>query len=161
MSHKLRLALALTAGLICSFGAAVPAHPPSIVTGEQEKAMSEEIVVWRKEFARVVEQKDVARLRELYAPSFVHTHGSGKQDGRDARIVAVLAGEPVIELAPVDDLVIHVPGGWTAVATGKSPIKSLADGKTYHFTWIAVYVRVDNGWQLAASQATRLKEIAP
>ena len=115
MPHKLRCAVALAAGLICSFAASVPAHPPSIVTGEQEKAMSEEIIAWRKEFAHVVEQKDAARL------SFVHTHGPGKHDGRDARIVSVLAGEPVIETAQVDDLVTRVPGGWTSVATGKSP----------------------------------------
>ena len=105
----------------------------------------------------VVERKDAAKLRDLYAPSFVHTHGSGKQDGRDTRVVSVLTGEPVIELAPVEDLVIRVPGGWTAIATGKSSIKSLADGKTYLFTWIAVYVRIGEAWQLAASQATRLR----
>jgi len=123
--------------------------------------MAEEIVAWRQAFAKIVAEKDAARLRDLYAPSFVHTHGSGKQDGRDERIVSVLAGDPVIELAPVEDLVIRVPGGWTAVATGKSPIRSLADGKTYLFTWMAVYVRAGDGWQLAASQATRLREIPP
>ena len=65
----------------------------------------------------------------------MHTHGSGKVDGKDARIVAALAGDPVIETAPVTDLVIRVPGGWTAIATGLSPIRSLADGKTYNFRW--------------------------
>lgn len=139
----------------------VNAHPPSIVSTEQSKALADEIVAWRRAFAAVVESKDAAKLRDLYAPSFVHTHGSGKQDGRDARVVAVLAGDPVIELAPVEDLVIRVPGGWTAIATGLSPIKSLADGKTYRFTWTAVYVRFGEGWQLAASQATRLGEVKP
>ena len=59
---------------------------------------------------------------------------------------------------PVTDLVIRVPGGWTAIATGVSPIRSLADGKTYNFRWTAVYVRIGEGWQIAASQATRLPE---
>ena len=137
------------------------AHPPPIVTGEQEKLFAEEITAFRKTLADAVRAKDVAALRDLYAPSFVHTHGSGKLDGRDARIVSAVAGDPVIETAPVEDLVIRVPGGWTAIATGKSPIKSLGDGKTYQFAWIAVYVRTEKSWHLAASQATRLNEIKP
>ena len=35
----------------------------------------------------------------------------------------------------------------------------MADGKTYSFRWTAVYVRVGDGWQIAASQATRLAEV--
>ena len=105
-----------------------------------------------------IEKKDAAALRKIYADGFVHTHGSGKVDGKDARIVSALAGDPVIENAPVTDLVIRVPGGWTAIATGVSPIRSLADGKTYNFRWTAVYVRIGEGWQIAASQATRLPE---
>ena len=68
-----------------------------------------------------IEKKDAAALRKIYADSFVHTHGSGKVDGKDARIVSALAGDPVIENAPVTDLVIRVPGGWTAIATGHEP----------------------------------------
>ena len=109
--------------------------------------------------AAAIEKKDAAALRTHYADAFVHTHGSGKVDGKDARIVSALAGDPVIENAPVTDLVIRVPGGWTAIATGISPIKSMADGKTYSFRWTAVYVRVGDGWQIAASQATRLAEV--
>ena len=60
--------------------------------------------------------------------------------------------------APVTDLVIRVPCGWTAIDSGLSPIRSLADGKTYNFRWTAVYVRIGEGWQIAASQATRLPE---
>ena len=44
-----------------------------------------------------IEKKDAAALRKIYADGFVHTHGSGKVDGKDARIVAALAGDPVIE----------------------------------------------------------------
>lgn len=132
------------------------AHPPSIVNSATEKAMAEEVTDFRKRLAKAIEAKDAVALRAMYADSFRHTHGSGKVDGKDARIVAALAGDPVIETAPVEDLVISVPNGWAAVATGKSPIRSLADGKTYDFRWITVYVRVGESWQVAASQATRL-----
>ena len=138
-------------------GAAV-AHPPAIISDREEKATVEEVIDFRKTVARAIEKKDAAALRKIYANGFVHTHGSGKVDGKDARIVAVLAGDPVIETAPVTDLVVRVPGGWTAIATGLSPIRSLADGKTYQFRWTAVYVRMGESWQIAASQATRLPE---
>jgi hypothetical protein len=134
------------------------AHPPAIISDQEEKVTAEEVKAFRKTISSAIEKKDAAALRKLYADSFVHTHGSGKVDGKDARIVSLLAGDPVIENAPVDDLVIRVPGGWTAVATGRSPIRSMVDGKTYQFRWIAVYVRIGDGWQIAASQATRLPE---
>jgi ketosteroid isomerase-like protein len=108
-----------------------------------------------------IRAKDAAKLRDLYAPSFVHTHTSGKMDQRDARIVALLAGDPVIETADVTELDIRIPNDWTAIATGLSPITSRVDGKTYAVRWLAVYVRTDKSWAVAASQATRSHEIKP
>ena len=137
------------------------AHPPAILNQAAEKAIAEEVVAFRKALAEAIDRKDAAALRQMYADSFTHIQGSGKLDGKDARIVSALAGDPVIENAPVTDLVIRVPGGWTAIATGISPIRSLADGKTYAFRWTAVYVRIGENFQLAASQATRLHEIKP
>ena len=141
--------------------AAAPAaaHPPDIVSAETERVIAGEVEAFRKKVADAVTRKDAAALRGYYANSFVHTHGSGKLDGKDARIVSALAGDPVIENAPSEDVVIRAPGGWTAVATGVSPIRSLADGKTYAFRWTAVYARAGESWQLAASQAARMREI--
>ena len=144
--------------LVWLLASGASAHPPSILSDQAEKATAEEVIEFRKSVGAAIERKDAAALRRIYADSFVHTHGSGKVDGKDARIVSALAGDPVIENAPVTDLVIRVPGGWTAIATGMSPIRSLADGKTYNFRWTAVYVRMGDGWQIAASQATRLAE---
>jgi ketosteroid isomerase-like protein len=149
--------LAFVVAYIIAVGAAF-AHPPAILNQAAEKAVIEEVTEFRKTLAAAIERKDAAVLRGMYADAFVHTHGSGKTDGKDARIVSALAGDPVIEAAPVTDLVIRVPGGWTAIATGVSPIKS-SDGKTYSFRWTAVYVRIGDGWQIAASQATRLAEV--
>jgi ketosteroid isomerase-like protein len=151
-----RLAVLLIVLLACAGSTA--AHPPSILNQAAEKVVAEEVTEFRKALAAAIEKKDAVTLRTMYADTFVHTHGSGKVDGKDARIVAAVAGDPVIETAPVSDLVIRVPGGWTAIATGVSPIKSAADGNTYSFRWTAVYVRVGDGWQLAASQVTRLAE---
>lgn len=153
---RLLMCIALLVGL-----SPARAHPPPVMTTDQEKAFAEEIVAWRRAYADVVRSKDAARLRDLYAPSFVHTDIPGHQSGRDKRVAAVLAGEPVIELAAVDDLVIRVPGGWTAVATGRSTLKSATDGRVFVVTWMAVYVRAGDGWQLAASQASRLRETRP
>ena len=154
----LRRAAALACALAIALASPGPAaaHPPSILSEEAEKATAEEVKAFRAAIVAAIEAKDAAALRRMYSDGFTHAHGSGKVDGKDARIVSVLAGDPVIETAPVSDLVIRVPGGWTAIATGVSPIRSLADGKIYDFRWIAVYVRLGEGWQLVASQATRL-----
>lgn len=151
------------ATMLASFGmTATPprAHPPAIVNEAGEKALGEEIQAFRKSIADAIAAKDAARLRDMYAPSFTHTHTTGKTDNRDARIVAALAGDPVIETAPAEDLVIRAPNDWVAIATGTSPIKA-ADGKIYAVKWLAVYTRSEKSWILIASQATRAHEIKP
>jgi len=118
--------------------------------------MIDEVVAFRAKVAKAAIEKDFTTLRAAYAESFTHTHGSGKVDGKNDRIVAVLAGDPVIENAPTTELVFRVHTGPTVIVTGKSPILSVREQKTYDFRWIAVYVTAVDGWQLAVSQATRL-----
>jgi len=151
--------------LVCGVMAAAvlqhaSAHPPAITSEAQRKLISGEVAAFRKEVAAAIKAKDAQRLARMYSPVFVHTHGSGKTDGKDARIASLLKGEPTIETAPVADLVIRIPNDWVGIATGVSPIKS-DDGKTYDFRWTAVYVREGQGWHVAASHATRLGESKP
>jgi ketosteroid isomerase-like protein len=134
------------------------AHPPTQLTPDAEKATAKEIEEFRKSLAEAIARKDAAALRQMYAASFVHTHASGKLDGRDARIAAALAGNPLIETAPTRNLVIRVPGGWTGIAIGISSIKSPVDGKAHALRWTAIYIRTDISWQLAASHETRVGE---
>lgn len=133
------------------------AHPPAIVSEAQRKLISEEVAAFRRDVAAAIKAKDAKRLQRMYAPSFVHTHTSGKVDGKDARIATLLKGDPVIETAPVSDLVIRIPNDWVGIATGVSPIES-DDGKTYDVRWTAVYTREGQSWNVAASHATRLGE---
>ena len=156
----LTAAIGVAMGLASSVTLGV-AHPPAQLSLEQEKGTIEEVVAFRKTIVEAIAAKDAAKLRAMYAGSFRHTHDSGRIDGKDARIVSLLSGEGVIETAPVTGLEISIPGGWTAIATGKSPVKALPGGKTYDFRWTAVYVRNGDSWQLAASQATRLAEVKP
>ena len=137
------------------------AHPPTILSEKAQKLVAEEVAAFRKELAAAIKAKNVTRLKRMYAPTFIHTHGSGKLDGKDARIKSILDGHPVIEDAPVTELVIRIPSDWVGVVTGLSPIKSQVDGKTYAFRWTTVYVREGMSWNVAASHATRLNEINP
>ncbi|MCC8430244.1 nuclear transport factor 2 family protein [Reyranella aquatilis] len=132
------------------------AHPPRQPDSAEAKKFIEEVTDFRVKLAKAVLAKDFAALRPLYADSFTHTHGSGKIDNKDARLVAAMAGEPLIEAAPATDLSFRVFTGPTVVVTGKSPILNVKEQKTYDFRWVCVYVTAKDGWQLAVSQATRL-----
>mgnify|MGYP003352681992 CR=1 FL=1 len=101
--------------------ASVPAlaHPPSIVSEAAEKLVAEEIRAFRKQVVDAIARRDATKLRDMYAPGFMHTHTTGKTDNRDARIVSALAGDPVIETAAAEDLVIRAPNDWVVVATGR------------------------------------------
>lgn len=146
--------LPLTLLALFPFAAGALAHPldgsaPPIGPAELE------IIQFRQEIVDAVKAKNARRLREIYADGFTHTHGSGKVDGKDARIVSVLAGDPSIEMAPADELSIRVYGD-TAVVIGRSPILNVRENRDDDFRWITVYVKVAGQWRLAASQATRL-----
>ena len=150
--------LTATLALLVPLAGAALAHPPSILSEREEKATVEEVVEFRKAVSRAIEKKDAAALRKIYADGFAHTHASGKVDDMRAHIAAVLAGDPVIETAPATDLVIRVPGGWTAIVRGVSPIRPSSNGKASQVRWTAVYVRAGDGWQIAVSHATRVGE---
>ncbi len=148
---------ACAAWLSVSIAGLVAAHPPGHPPTVTELAIGREVLDVRERLRAAVAAKDAKALLGLFADDFTHTHGSAKIDNRDARIVALLAGEPGIELAPLDDLVIRVHGGATVIVSARSPLRNTADGKTYDFRWLQVFVKAaDGGWKLAVSQATRI-----
>lgn len=136
--------------------AAVPAsaHPQSAMDPATQKVAAE-LMAFREAMKAAMIAKDVVKLRAMYTESFTHTHGSGKVDGRDTRIISLLTGEPVIEDAPVTETLVRLHGE-TALFSGRSPILNRAENKLYDFRWLQVYVRENGAWKLAASQATRL-----
>ncbi|HRD75087.1 MAG TPA: hypothetical protein PK264_03980, partial [Hyphomicrobiaceae bacterium] len=105
--------LVAMAGVLVAGVGVSTAHPPTILTGPAERAISEEVLAFRKSMAEVIARKDVSALRKMYFDGFVHTHTSGKQDGKDARIVSGLAGDPVIETAAATEMVVRAPNDWT------------------------------------------------
>lgn len=132
------------------------AHPPGRPLSAEELVIAREVLAVREQIRTLVEARDARGLAAIYSDDFSHTHGSGKVDQRDTRIVALLSGDPVVELAPVDELLVRVHGVATAIVSGRSPVKSLADGRTYDFRWTQVFVKTAGRWQMAVSQATRL-----
>jgi hypothetical protein len=132
------------------------AHPDVKVVGDP--LVSQEVMAVRSAIAVATEAKDAVKLKALFADDFTHTHGSGKVDGRDARIVSLLTREPTIEMAHPDELVLHSYQGATAILRGKSPILNVKENLYYQFRWVQVFVKTPTGWKLAVSQATRLPD---
>lgn len=132
----------------------VAAHPPGVADEDQKAA--HEVEAFREFIRQAIAKRDVKILRRIYADSFTHTHGSGRIDGKDTRIVSVLAGDPVIETAPAEELLYRVFGDHTIIVTGRSPILNVKENRNHDFRWITVYVKVEGDWRIAASQATRL-----
>lgn len=155
-----------TCALLATIMVVVPhraalAHPPSIVGQAGEKAVADEIRAFRKSVTDAIAAKDKTRVGEMYAPSFQHTDETGWLSDRDARIAAVLAGKPVIETAPAENLVIRIPNDWVAIASGISQLGLSADGKPNTVRWTAVYTRTDKSWWLVVSHATPVSAAKP
>lgn len=136
--------------------APVAAHPverDKLAANVNVIQIEKEITAFRTALVDAIKAKDVARLRDMYTVNYTQTHGSGRTDGRDTRILSLVAGDPVIETVPSVDLVIRVFGPDTAIATGKSTIPDKSGA--YDVKWIAIYVRLDGEWKLASTQATK------
>lgn len=157
--HRRALLTALPLLIVPAAATLIPptwAHPSQAPTGAEAQRMIDEVTTFRAKLAKAFVEKDFPTLRASYADTYSHTHGSGKFDNKDARLVSAMAGEPLIESALVSELVFRVFAGPTVILTGKSPILNVKEQKTYDFRWVCVYVTAAEGWQLAVSQATRL-----
>jgi ketosteroid isomerase-like protein len=131
------------------------AHPIDAVPKSDQK-LHNEIAAFRKEFQTAGTNRDVVALRRFYTDEFTHTHTSGKVDGKDARILSVVAGEPTVEMAPVPEFQLMCFGESMCIARALSPIKRGSDGKWFDVRWTQTYVKTSKGWQIAISQATGL-----
>ncbi|MBR0657552.1 nuclear transport factor 2 family protein [Plastoroseomonas arctica] len=132
------------------------ARAHEVMTLAEAGPIGEEVLAFRASFATVIAARNAARLRDMFTPSYTHTHGSGRVDGRDARVGQLLAGDPVVETAPTSDMSVRVLSRDTVILSAVSPILNTTEGRSYDFRWMQVYVRLDGQWHLAASQATRL-----
>ena len=146
--------------LFCVFlltAGAAAAHPNTPLL--DDPSLRREITAARDAIVQAVKARDAIGLKALFADGFTHTHGSGKIDGKEQRIVSLLTEEPTIEMARLDEFTVRSYFNQTAIVQGKSPILNLKENKYYDFRWIAVYVRDGREWKLAASQATRLPDL--
>jgi Domain of unknown function (DUF4440) len=141
-----------------AFALAAPAfaHPHDELNAERLADIERQITTFRSALKDAVASKNVAQLKDMYAEGFTHTHTTGKVDDRAARVLSLLAGEPVIETATPTELSLRVHGPDQVILTGKSSIFSKADNRSYDVRWLQAYSRASGEWQLVASQATRL-----
>lgn len=145
------------------FASPALAHPPMVLSPDSTRAIEGEARAFYRALRAAVAAKDAAALRGMYADPFTHTHTSARMDGKDARIVSLLAGDATVEmLADISSMTVSIhAGGWAAAVRGVTPIKA-ADGKTYAVHWLQMLARRgDEAFQLVASQATRGAETAP
>lgn len=153
MHRRALLALTLAMPVSVAF-----AHPHDELTVERQGHIEQQVMAFRVALQAAARERDVVQLRGMFAPSFTHTHTTGRVDGRDARLVAILAGEPVIEVAAVEEFSIRVLNADAVIITARSPIRSLSEDRVIQVRWMQMMARVNGEWQLAGSQATRVPE---
>lgn len=153
--HRMKLTSTVLFLTLAAHAQGLLAHPIEPVTAPDALVVSE-VQAMRKDFAAAAAGKDAAALRRFYTDDFTHTHTSGKVDGKDARIVSLLAAEPTVEIAPVPEFRLSCFGESVCIARALSPIKRGSDGRWFDVRWTQTYVKTSRGWQIAISQATGL-----
>ena len=120
--------------------------------------MAQEALVFREKVRAAIAAKDKAALEAAYADNFSHLRDSGRVDHKGERIALLLSGEPTIETAPEENLVVEVFEPATVAVVAVSPVKDRDTGQSPRFRWLTVYVKQAGGWKVALSQASRVQQ---
>lgn len=123
---------------------------------KNEKIIAE-ITDLRQKAVTAIEKRDRQTLDKLFADEYTHTHAIGRVDDKKTRLDVFVSGDKTIDTAVAEDLKIKVFGDKTAVASGKSSVKS-DDGTFPSYRWIVVYAKIGKKWQIVASQASKIEK---
>lgn len=128
---------------------AVPAFGQSDQVSDSDKRAVAEI--WAQ-IAVNIQKKDRAGLEKIYADNFLHLHARGKIDDRKARLDALLAGGPSIDVGGEVALGFR-KFGETIVAAGT--IKTTTDdGKPITYAVTKIYAKRNGRLMYVGSHAS-------
>ena len=122
---------------------------------KDDKLISE-VKLLRQKLVTAIKERDKKTLEVLCADDYTHTHASGQVDDKQKRIAALTSGAKTIELVDADEINIRIYGKNAAVAVGQSTITD-ENSNAAKYRWTLLYIKSKNGWQIVASQATRLQ----
>jgi hypothetical protein len=122
---------------------------------DAETPLAKEALAFRDKIRAAVAAKDRQALEAAYADNFGHLRDSGRIDYKSDRIALLLSGEPTIESAPEENMVVQVYEPATVAVIAVSPVKDRQTGLFPRFRWLTVYVKQADGWKVAVSQASR------
>jgi hypothetical protein len=124
---------------------------------DAEAPLAREALAFREKIRAAIAAKDKPELDAAYADNFSHLRDSGRVDHKGERIALLLSGEPTIETAPEENLVVEVFEPATVAVVAVSPVKDRQTGQSPRFRWLTVYVKQPDGWRVALSQASRVQ----
>jgi Domain of unknown function (DUF4440) len=143
---------ALAAAPLAAF--AQTARSPRI---DAETPLAKEALAFRDKIRAAIAAKDRQVLEATYADNFGHLRDSGRIDYKGDRIALLLSGEPTIESAPEENMVVQVFEPATVAVIAVSPVKDRQTGLFPRFRWLTLYVKQADGWKVALSQASRVQ----
>lgn len=130
-----------------------------------EEDSRKQVAAAEAELQRAVQASDAKKLEELLHPSFVWTHSTGVQTGRQKFIEEYASGKQKYRKFETRDVVINVYGD-TAVVRGISPRQltpeSAAAAKAspgpFNLHYTITFVNFNGSWRAVAAHSSRSAE---
>jgi ketosteroid isomerase-like protein len=129
-----------------------------MIRGDEATEAGREVMAAARRWLAATERGDADELDRLLAEGYTYTHAStGVADSREEWLESFRSGGRRYHVYAIDDLSLRsFPG--TVVMTGRAHQEMSPRGERIELNtrFTSVWVKHDDGWRLAAWQATRL-----
>ena len=118
-----------------------------------------EIIEVERRWVQAHRDLDIDVIREILAEDYVQVRADGKVIGKAEVLQSYQSGKRLWDLAQSDEYRVAVHG-YAAILVGRWRGRGVNDGERFDYTarFMAVYVRQDGAWHLAADQATPIAD---
>lgn len=132
---------------------------PPFAFGQSSSDVQQAVMHLEQERVDAMVKSDTATLDRILADDFIYTHSNARVETKQQLLEALKSGAFKYEEMKHSDLKAQVYSD-TVVLRGKSDLKIKANNLplAFQIRFLAVYVKINNRWQLTSWQSTRLEK---
>lgn len=126
---------------------------------ESDERLADEVIEVERRWVKAHRELDIDAIDKILAEDYMQIRSDGTVIGKEDLLESYRSGKRSWDHADSDQYRLSVYGD-AAVLVGRWRGRGMNDGEAFDYSarFMAIYVRRDGDWRLAADQATPLSE---